>query len=100
MLPSSPAGTPAAKSPTTPPDAAKSASASPDVATILFTGSQWSKAPAGTKITYSYARKTNVKEFGRALDDKVVLTINKGINIFNNVMIVIHIHGHTRSRRY
>ena len=67
-------GTPmAVADPVAPPAAA----AKPDVATLLFETPQWSNAPAGSTITYSYAKATTQALYGPSFDDRIVLTLEK-----------------------
>ena len=50
-----------------------------DTATLLFETPQWSKAPAGTKITYDYARRTyGTAEYGDHFDDTVNIVLGTG----------------------
>ena len=49
-----------------------------DVATMLFGDPQWSKAPVGTTITYTYAKTTTDPAFGPSFKDTVVETLDQG----------------------
>jgi hypothetical protein len=49
-----------------------------DVATLLFGNPQWSKAPAGSTITYSYSKKTGTATLGSGFDDHISLTLAAG----------------------
>jgi hypothetical protein len=50
-----------------------------DTATLLFETPQWSKAPAGTKVTYDYSRQTfGTAEYGEHFDDTVSITLSPG----------------------
>jgi hypothetical protein len=52
-----------------------------DTATLLFNNPDWVKAPAGTKITYDYSRKTfGNAEFGVSFDDTIGVTLAPGEN--------------------
>ena len=57
---------------------AKAQATTPDVATLLFESPQWSKAPAGSSITYAYSKKTSIAALGAPFDDKIVLSLEKG----------------------
>ena len=48
-----------------------------DVATLLFGNPQWSKAPPGSKITYSYSKKASVPALAPSFDDKIIEMIEK-----------------------
>ena len=61
-----------------PPPAPPSAVAKPDVATLLFAIPEWSRAPAGSVITYDYAKKTSDASFGPSFDDHIVVTLSPG----------------------
>ena len=63
-----------------PASSAKSETAKPDVATLLFSNPQWGKAPVGSTITYAYAKKAEKPAFGASFDDHVVLKLEKGDN--------------------
>lgn len=70
--------------PAAPPGAAKPEAVTapeaekPDVATLLFGAPQWAKAPAGSKITYAYSKKTSEPAFGAAFEDRIILSLGKG----------------------
>ena len=49
----------------------------PDVADLLFGGSQWSAAPAGSTITYTYAKKSSDVALGASFDDTITLKLDK-----------------------
>jgi hypothetical protein len=50
-----------------------------DTATLLFETPQWSKAAAGTKISYDYSRKTyGSVEYGDHFDDSINITLSAG----------------------
>ncbi len=50
-----------------------------DTATLLFESHDWARAPAGSTITYDYARKTHGNaEFGESFDDTIVLKLEPG----------------------
>ncbi len=49
-----------------------------DVASLLFSGTQWKQAPAASVITYDYAKKVADASFGPSFDDHVVLTLAAG----------------------
>ena len=53
-------------------------SSTPDVATLLFDSAQWSKAPPGSTLTYSYSKKTSVPALAPSFDDKIVEMLEKG----------------------
>ena len=67
--PSAPAPAPAAPAAT---------AAKPDVATLLFGAPQWDKAPAGTKLRYTYEKTTAEASLGAPFKDEVVLTLGAG----------------------
>jgi hypothetical protein len=50
-----------------------------DTATLLFENPDWALAPAGSKITYGYARKT-APEFGATFDDTIGVSLEPGDN--------------------
>ena len=50
----------------------------PDVATLLFSGSQWKNAPVGSVISYDYAKKVADTSFGPSFNDHVTLKLDKG----------------------
>ena len=50
-----------------------------DTASLLFDNPDWAIAPAGTKITYDYSRKT-APEFGASFDDTIGVTLEPGDN--------------------
>ena len=58
------------------PAAPASAAPTQDVATLLFGNPQWTKAPVGTAITYSYA-KAGEAAFGAPFTDTIVETVDK-----------------------
>ena len=60
-----------------PTPAMTSTSANQDVATLLFGNPQWSKAPPGSKITYSYSKKTSVPALAPSFDDKIIEMLEK-----------------------
>ncbi|MGD0635562.1 MAG: hypothetical protein ABSA13_15030 [Beijerinckiaceae bacterium] len=50
-----------------------------DTATLLFENPDWSKAPAGAKITYDYSRQTyGTAEYGEHFDDTASLSLAAG----------------------
>jgi hypothetical protein len=49
-----------------------------DVATLLFGEPQWSKAPAGSTITYSYSKKATEPAFGASFDDHITMKLDAG----------------------
>ena len=52
-----------------------------DTATLLFENPDWAKAPAGTEITYDYARKTyGSKDYGQSFDDTIGVKLEPGEN--------------------
>lgn len=61
-----------------PPKPAESAKPQADVATLLFGNPQWGSAPAGSKIDYTYAKKTTKATFGPSFDDRIGLTLEPG----------------------
>lgn len=50
-----------------------------DTASLLFDNPDWAIAPAGTKITYDYSRKT-APEFGASFDDTIGVSLEPGEN--------------------
>ena len=50
----------------------------PDVATLLFGTPQWDKAPAGTKLRYTFEKTTADPSLGTPFKDEVVLTLGPG----------------------
>jgi hypothetical protein len=50
-----------------------------DTASLLFDNPDWAIAPAGTKITYDYSRKT-APEFGVSFDDTIGVSLEPGDN--------------------
>lgn len=48
-----------------------------DTASLLFSNPDWAVAPAGTKITYAYSRKT-APEFGASFDDTIGVSLEPG----------------------
>jgi hypothetical protein len=48
------------------------------VATLLFGNPQWSKAPPGSTLNYTYSKKTSVPALGPSFDDVIVETLEKG----------------------
>jgi hypothetical protein len=59
----------------------KPAAPARDTATLLFETPQWAKAPAGSTITYDYARQTyGTAEFGDHFDDTTTLKLGPGEN--------------------
>ena len=62
--------------PPTPP--ATTTAPAKDVATLLFGDPQWTKAPAGSTITYSYSKKTTEPAFGPSFDDHISMKLDAG----------------------
>lgn len=58
--------------------AAKSPSGQADVATLLFGTAMWDKAPAGSKLTYTFDKATSDPALGAAFKDQVALTLGAG----------------------
>ena len=54
----------------------EAAAGKPDVATLLFSGSQWKNAPAGATLTYDYAKKAPDASFGPSFNDHVILSLS------------------------
>ncbi|WP_158809549.1 hypothetical protein [Beijerinckia sp. L45] len=50
-----------------------------DTASLLFDNPDWAIAPAGSKITYDYSRKT-APEFGVSFDDTIGVSLEPGDN--------------------
>ena len=59
------------------PSAAKPDVSKPDVADLLFGNPQWTTAPIGSTITYSYVKKTADAAFGPSFDDTIKLKLDK-----------------------
>ena len=59
-------------------EAARADTAKPDVASLLFGDSQWSKAPIGSTLTYVYSKKTAQATFGPSFDDRIVMKLDPG----------------------
>ena len=53
-------------------------SAKPDVATLLFGTPQWTEAPPGAKLHYSYVKTVADPSYGTGFKDEVVLTLAAG----------------------
>jgi hypothetical protein len=52
-----------------------------DTASLLFENPDWAAAPAGSKITYDYSRKTfGNAEYGASFDDTIGLSLEPGEN--------------------
>ena len=60
------------------PISAASPTGAPDVATLLFTIPEWSHAPAGTIVTYTYSKKASEASLGPSFDDHILLTVGPG----------------------
>ncbi len=58
--------------------AAKAPAGQPDVATLLFGTPMWDKAPAGSKLTYTFDKTTSEAALGAPFKDQVVLTLDAG----------------------
>ena len=44
----------------------------------MFSRPQWTQAPAGSVINYTYSKKTTVAAFGPSFDDRILLTLEPG----------------------
>ena len=58
--------------------AANAPSGQADVATLLFGTAMWDKAPAGSKLTYTFDKTTSDAALGAPFKDQVVLTLGAG----------------------
>ena len=57
---------------------AKTQTGKPDVADLLFGAPQWSAAPPGAKLQYSYDKVVSEAALGKSFKDEVVLTLGAG----------------------
>jgi len=69
----------------------------PDVATLLFETPQWAAAPAGTRLTYRYARKSSSEPlFGPSFEDRIGLRLDKGDGLDDRTVAVELFSGERR----
>ncbi len=68
-----------------------------DATSILFETPDWAEAPAGTKISYRYARQTDGSAgYGASFEDSVGLTLEAGGEIANRTIEVQMFSGERR----